>query len=201
MWRVQGEDIYPPSLQHHPDLMAARAPSGAMGYACSASGVSSCCPDNGAAPDVLPRMRHRARHLPAWVLPVCGCRVALDGQDDSPPSNAPWKNSQELPDPTIAGSCWVFSAWLSPSHCFFCSLPCIGSQAVTLCQPFRDSEAHCRLPMQLQGWVCTQAIGIAPKPVQVTLGSPDPCAGGDLLPQSLGDSLSTKLETQGREGG
>lgn len=70
-----------------------------------------------------------------------------------------------------------------------------------LCQPYRDSEAHCLLPKQLQGRVYTQAIEIAPKSVQLTLGSPDPCAGGDLPLQSLGDSLSTRLETQGGEGG
>lgn len=152
--REQGEDTCLPGLQHRrhpmhkvPARAGSQSPLGGRGPCMLCQQVVWLLPDTGlpqgcccgmglpqaALPGrALPAWGHPARRPPAWALPARGFRVAQNGQDDSPPPSAPWKNSWELPDPTAAGSRRVSPAWLSPSRCqppppLSHSLPCTGS--------------------------------------------------------------------------
>lgn len=87
--RVQGEDVYPPALQHHPmhEVLVYSGSQSPLGgwEPCMLcwQGVwllfwECCC-----------GMGHPARHPLARVLPARRCKVARECQDDSPPPSAP----------------------------------------------------------------------------------------------------------------
>lgn len=205
---VQGEDGHPPALWHHPHpthkvpaRAGSRSPLGGRGPRVQCRWRVWLLPRHGAAPGVLlwdgASPSCSAGQGPACAgtpQPAQGCRAGWDSQDDSPR-----KNSRQLPDPAAAGSRQVSLAWLSPSRCQPPPFPVPSLHQersfLLLYQPHRDPRAHCRLPAQRSPLGCEdgRAPRLSGSPPQANTahgseGSPDPRAGGDIPPQSLGES-------------
>ena len=161
--RVQGEDAYPPDLQHHPYPMhevLARAgsqnPLGGHGPCMLCQRGVWLLPQHGAAPGDA---------AVGWGFPELLCQVPQPGR--CLPAGAERHGSARitphLPEPCgkTARSCQTPLLQVpvgSPQPSYLppaakpplsCSLPCTGSRAFVLfCQPHRDPRAHCRLPTQ-----------------------------------------------------
>lgn len=182
-------------------VQAAGAPSGAVGHACSAGGVSGCCPGTG-----LPRGCCCGMGLPRAALP--GRDLPVRGRHSLPKGAERDGTARMTPHGKTAGSCQTpllqgptRSPWpgcLPPAaNPPPFPVPSLHQERsfLLLYQPHRDPRAHCRLPAQRSPLGCEdgRAPRLSGSPPQANTahgseGSPDPRAGGDIPPQSLGES-------------